>query len=126
MRSVAIQPFDKPEMARRLEKSRYLKSNDIWLAFNRIFQKVFKILKKQLLLINLDSIKRSESLIYRYYDDYIHRALKTMTAYNIVIEILNKEMLSMNDKVVETLANEIYKIVKRFERERLAGRNDTL
>nr|DAS11863.1 MAG TPA: hypothetical protein [Caudoviricetes sp.] len=49
-------------MARRLEKSRYLKSNDIWLAFNRIFQKVFKILKKQLLLINLDSIKRSDDI----------------------------------------------------------------
>lgn len=36
MRSVAIQPFDKPEMARRLEKSRYLKSNDIWLAFKKL------------------------------------------------------------------------------------------
>lgn len=66
----------------------------------------------------------TESLIDRYYDDYIHRALKTMTAYNIVIEILNKEMLSMNDKVVETLANEIYKTIKRFRRERLAGRNE--
>lgn len=66
----------------------------------------------------------AESLIDRYYDDYIHRALKTMTAYNIVIEILNKEMLSMNDKVVETLANEIYKTIKRFRRERLAGRNE--
>lgn len=67
----------------------------------------------------------AESLIDRYYDDYIHRALKTMTAYNIVIEILNKEMLFMNEyKAIETLANEIYKTVKRFRRERLAGRNE--
>lgn len=67
----------------------------------------------------------AESLIDRYYDDYIHKALKTTTAYSIVIEILNKEMLSMNEyKAVETLANEIYKTVKRFRRERLAGRNE--